>query len=76
MTMRDELVKKLIENGKWEENWEVYKEELLGLLLEDSGHFLTIEDFPPLSTDDVRELNSFAKSFKGKYKAVRRPRSL
>ena len=45
MKLTEELLSKLIEKEKWNENPEVYKEELLNLLLIRSDRFLSVEDW-------------------------------
>ena len=57
--MKEELVESLINKGKWDEGYEMYKDEILEILLMKSERFLTTDDFPTFSENDIKEIKKF-----------------
>ena len=58
MCSKSEFARLVLEGQKWNEDWDVYKQELLNFMLSKSTKYDKLSDLPSLSEADDRDVRS------------------
>ena len=73
MNIKEELVRQLILDGKWNDLFSSYLEEFQKILLIKSSIYKSIEEFPEMTDKQMRSLRKFRETFQKKFQVLHRP---